>query len=406
MSWLDLIQNDLIITTGDGKQFTPSWLNATKVKEFNIAEFEFPNVDGTLVKRGRPLGRKYNLELYFQGDDHLDQADDFDFSSNDSRPWKINHPFYGNLIVQPISLNFDNSEFNVTKVTGMVIETIDDTNPITTINPVDEIASLKVSLDTAFSDQLIAPAPADIATTIYNNKRNFNLTVPIIKIPKEFEEYNQLFNQANAAVNTALVYPKTAVTLVLAFITKPATFTANLQTKIDTLNQQFQNLGANIAGLQSKSSKQLYQTFAGSVISAMLFGSSLPLQAGEILTANQVLAIIDQVTLAYDQYIANLDRLQSPNGGSPSYFIPDMGSQIALNYLFNVAVSNLFRIMLISRKERTLIVEYDTNIILLTHRLYGLDPFDNNIDELLLENDLGLNGILQVKKNTPLKYYI
>jgi hypothetical protein len=406
MSWLDLIQNDLVITTGDGKQFTPSWLNATKVKEFNIAEFEFPNVDGTLVKRGRPLGRKYNLELYFQGDDHLDQADDFDFSSNDNRPWKINHPFYGNLIVQPISLSFDNTEFNVTKITGTVIETIDDTNPITTINPVDEIATLKVSLDTAFSDQLIAPMPADVATTVYNNKRNFNLTVPIIKIPKEFEEYNQLFNQANAAVNTALVYPKTAVTLMLAFITKPATFTVNLQTKINTLNQQFQNLGANIAGLQTKSAKQLYQTFAGSVISAILYGSSLPLQAGEILTANQVLAIIDQVIATYNQYITNLDLLQSPNGGSPLYFIPDMGSQIALNYLFNTAVSNLFRIMLASKQERVLIVEYDTNIILLTHRLYGLDPFDNNIEELLLENDLGLNGILQIKKNTKIKYYI
>jgi hypothetical protein len=406
MSWLDLIQNNLVITTGDGKQFTPSWLNATKVKDFNISEFEFPNVDGTLVKRGRPLGRKYALEIYFQGDDHITQADDFDFSSNDPRPWKINHPFYGNIIVQPTSLAFDNTAFNLTKITGLVIETIVDNNPTTTINIVDSIATLQVLLMQNFSDQLVNPAPSDIAPILYNNKRNFNVAIPIIKLPKEFEEYNQLFNQANAAVNNALAYPKTAITLTLAFITKPAMFTSNLQTRINTLQQQFENLRVNVNGLTSVSSKQFYQTFAGGVVAAILFGSSLPLIAGDVITANQVLAIIDQVTGIYSNYRTDLDSIQSPNGGNPSYFIPDANSQITLNDLFNQAISNLFRIALTSKQQRTLLVECDTNIILLTHRLYGLDPFDNNINELMAENNLGLNSILQIKKNTPISYYI
>ena len=406
MSWLDLIQNDLVITTGDGKQYTPSWLNATKQKEYNIAEFEFPNVDGTLVRRGRPLGRKYQLEIYFQGDNHLDQATDFEFSADDSRPWKINHPFYGNIIVQPVALFFDNVEYNVTKITGMVIETITDSNPRTTINPVDAIASLKVLLDQTFSDQLISPAASDIAPLVYNNKRNFLLAVPAIKVPAEFEAYNQLFNQANAAANSLIAFPSVAITLTIAFITKPAKFTIGLQTRLNLLTAQFQNLQVQASGVTSVSSKRLYETFAGSVISAILYGASLPLQIGEVVTAAQVFAMIDQITFTYESYLAFLDGIQSPNGGSPRYYIPNAASQIALNNLYNLSVSNLFSIALSSKQQRKLILESDTNIIVLTHRLYGLDPFDANIDELLSENNLGLNGLLQIKKNTEIVYYI
>jgi hypothetical protein len=406
MSWLDLIQNDLTITTGDGKQYIPVWLNATREKEYNISEFEFPNVDGTLVKRGKPLGKKYALELYFQGNDHLDQADAFDFSADDQRPWKISHPFYGNLIVQPVSLFYDNREYNVTKVTGMVIETITETGPVTSVDPVDQIASLFADLNTAFTQQIILPKPTDITTVTYNNKRNFNLTVPIIKLPKEFEQYNQLLNLANAAVNSAIASPSLAVSATIAFITMPAKFTVGLQTRINTLTQQFQNLRQNVSGLTSVSSKQLYQTFAGSVLSAILFGSSLPLQVGEVLTASQVLSIIDSISELYDKYLADLDSIQSPNGGNASYFIPDANSMINLNNMFNASISNLFRIALQSKKERKLIVEQDTNIIVLTHRIYGLDAFDANIEELISENNLGLNGILQIKKNTTILYYI
>jgi hypothetical protein len=41
MSWIENIKNDLQITTGDGKKYKPSWLNATKSIDYNISEFEF-----------------------------------------------------------------------------------------------------------------------------------------------------------------------------------------------------------------------------------------------------------------------------------------------------------------------------------------------------------------------------
>ncbi len=67
MSWIDKIQDQLIITCGDGKEFRPSWINASKDMNFNVSLFEFPNIKGTLVKRGTPIGKAYNLQIFFQG---------------------------------------------------------------------------------------------------------------------------------------------------------------------------------------------------------------------------------------------------------------------------------------------------------------------------------------------------
>src|ERR1700747_157220 len=114
-TWLEKIKNDIVITLGDGNIFHPSSINYKKQVDYNVASFDFPNVEGTLVKRSKPLGRKFDLEIFFQGESNIDVSNDFEFSAKDPRPWKILHPYYGTLIVQPQSLLFDNSQHNVTK---------------------------------------------------------------------------------------------------------------------------------------------------------------------------------------------------------------------------------------------------------------------------------------------------
>ena len=44
----------------------------SKTKDYNVAEFEFPEVSGTLVSRKKPKGSRYDLEIIFQGENNLD----------------------------------------------------------------------------------------------------------------------------------------------------------------------------------------------------------------------------------------------------------------------------------------------------------------------------------------------
>ena len=101
-----------------------------------------------------------------------------------------------------------------------------------------------------------------------------------------------------------------------------------------------------------------------------------------------------------------MDSIQSANGGSPDSFIPYADTFIALSQLANNVISNLFQIALLGKRERSILLDKDTNLIVLTHKLYGLDEFDNNMDQLMVNNNWGFNQLIQIKKNTIVKYYI
>jgi hypothetical protein len=209
MSWLDLVKRDLIITTGDGKKYTPSYLNARRGKDFNVAEFEFSELDGTLVKKSRPKGTRYPLELYFIGADHLDTARAFDISSNDKRPWKLDHPYYGIQFVQPTAtMDFDNSVQNVTKITTVVMETILDDAPRVRLDAIGQVRLKKVDLDNSFAmAQKAKLKPVDVNMVSAAAKKNYKFSVPIIKIPSQFQAYTNFFNTAMSAVNNTTASP-------------------------------------------------------------------------------------------------------------------------------------------------------------------------------------------------------
>lgn len=406
MSWIEDIQNEMIITTGDGKQYKPAWLNASKGKDYNISEFEFIGVAGTLVKRSKPKGRRYPMEIYFQGEDHLIEAAAFEKSADDERPWTIEHPLYNKIIVQPTSINIDNTGLNTSKITTTVVETLTDDFPKNSIDALDDIKIKKLTLDESFELSLKEiPTAVDVNKMKDVNKKAFNLSVPIIKLPAEFEEYFNLFNAANSAINTATASPLLAARAAIAVLSQPAKFTATVQTRVNLLKDTFDELRANVTGLLSVSSKQIHQLQSGSVISSMALAAVTPLP-GNYTNSTSALNIIDILFSKYNQYLEDLDSLQSVNAAAPDSFIPDSESITQINDLVNTTIANLFDIVLSSKKERSIILEKDSNIILVTHRFYGLDPSDANINEFIANNDLGLYDLIQLKKGKKLVYYI
>src|SRR5690242_19788437 len=109
MSWLDKVQTPFIITTGDGVKYSNLlWKNdSIKELDYNIAEFDFPNIQGSFIFRGTNKARKFSLHIIFQRDNQLDDQQRFEDSANDPRPWIVQHPVHGTLNVQPVSLKFD-----------------------------------------------------------------------------------------------------------------------------------------------------------------------------------------------------------------------------------------------------------------------------------------------------------
>lgn len=407
MSWLDKIKNDLIITTGDGKIYKPSWVNPKFNQAWHIAEFDFPNQAGTLVKRNKPMGRKYDIEIYFQGEDHLDTAEEFRQSCNaNGKYWTLKHPFYGLLYVQPSSLEFDNTALNTSKISGVVLETIIEENPTTKIDPINAIEIKKIAVDASFLTTITAEfTPEDVNTLDVVNKRNFKLAVPIISLPLDFEKFSNLFNVASAAVNNAIAGPLASIRAMQNVLSLPSRFSTDVKTRLQLFTDQYETLKLSVPNLLTVGSKQIYQDIVGTFVSSACIAVSNPLPS-DYANVNDVLSTISNVLNMYNRYVHDLDNLQTATGGIPQNFVPDPASLFTISEMVYLTVSNLFNIALNAKTERSIITEKDTNIIILTHRLYGLDQFDANIDELISENNLGLDQLIEIKKGTKIVYYI
>jgi hypothetical protein len=406
MSWQERQYSEYSIKCGDGKTYTPLWLNATQSVEYNIAEFDFRNVSGSLVKRTQPKGRRFNLEIIFQGETHLETAENFRISSNDSRSWTISHPLYGILIVHPTGLAFDNTKLNTTTVTGTVIETILEDNPQATTDDKSKITENCENTNAELCDTYAAnatPTASDINSLTNNNQSFYDKAKAWAG--DATEDYTTAFNSANSAITDATSDPLDAIQKAQTVINMPAMFATSVETRLSFMKEQFDSLYDTIGNITNKNQKLQFENQAGSIISTMCLASINPAQ-GDYTNRNSVLEVAESILEYFDLFILAIDSLQSSNGGNPNSYIPSANAIMQLTNLVNFVFANLFKIALSSKQERQLYLENDSNVILLTHRFYGLDENDDNINFFIDTNNITLQEIHFIKKGRSIIYYV
>lgn len=408
MSWIDRIQDDLTITTGDGKQYTPDYINAEYAEDFNTSEFNFVGIAGTLIDRREVQGRRFNLEIYFQGADHLDDAEAFRVSANDRRPWTMNHPMYGELKVQPFSLKFDNKQQNITKITGVIGETITEDGVQAFTSPVDDIEEAFEEVNTASAtafETTVTPTATDQTQMASNTTSAYNQGAKAVTDNEDAQNYLNSYNKALSSIDTATSQPLAAINAIQNVLVAPARFQQSARSRLNLLKEQFDTLRTTLENVLTPNEKRLYQNNSTSIVNATVLAVSTP-QDGDYTNAPQVLAVQTEVADMFDQYIEDLDSLQTENGGGEESYIPDPEPVSGLTNLVNYALANLQQIALESAQERSIFCEEDTNLVLLTHRLYGPQNFEENLQYLKDTNNIGISELLGVRKGREIVYYV
>lgn len=408
MSWIDRIQNDLIIRMANGRSFYPKWKNCTVEKEFNVSRFEFVNKSGTLVKRSKPKGKIYEFEFFFDGEDHLDEAEDFMDMSDDERAWTMIHPYYGTQIVQPDKLKLDQTQLNCSVFTGTMMETITEDNPQTSFDPKDKIQSDKGKLNavaaTVFVDN-VHPDTTDITKLSATNEDLYKIGAKQVKLTVDAQDYFNAFAKAQTAIFNATAEPLAAINEMQFALNMPALFQSAVQDRLSMLVSQFNQLRLGIGNIITPSKKRIYENNGSMLISSMAVAAGNP-QDNDYRNKSDVQQVSITVLSNYSLFIDDLDAMQTDNGGDENSYIPDYDSMNALDGLVNYAVVNLTNIGLTAKQERTIILEDDSNAILLTHRFYGIDENDSNLQYFMDSNNLGLKDYLGIRKNTPVVYYV
>jgi hypothetical protein len=406
MSWEESIKQNFIITCGDGQVYQPLYDDKAIVKdvEYNLSEFNFPNVEGTFVDRRLRKGSRYALNILFQGANHLNESERFERSAKDRRPWVVEHPKYGRLNVQPASLNFDDTSLNYTRITGTLLETILRGLPTVTINPVDQIEELRrLSFDSGallFASEPPIPQNMAVANGAFY-AAGVNSGAPQIQT----EAYFNLFNDANSAILNATAQPLAAIRALQAVIGAPAQFEIGVRQRLQILSNQFAGLILTIGNISSQAGKLQFETTTGSVLSSMCSAASTP-QPNDYVNMVDVLNIVQILLDTQSAFISALDTLQTDNGGDTDSYVPGFQFVTDVTDVVNFTVSELFAIAIGAQQERSILCENDTNVILLAHRFYGLDQSDANIQRIMDNNSIGLSELLDIKKGRKILYYV
>ena len=148
--------------------------------------------------------------------------------------------------------------------------------------------------------------------------------------------------------------------------------------------------------------KKIFQNNVTTLINGICLSAITPI-GNEYQNANDVVSVIGTISFYWDSIVTALDNLQSNNviGWNADYNIV-YPTQAFVSFV----ISSLMGVAMSAKQERTFIVEKDTNVIVLTHRIYGIDDAQNNIDNLINQNSIGVNEMIQVKKGREIKYYI
>ncbi len=410
MSWIEQIKRDYTITTGDGAKYTVLWLNATRSVEYNIAEFNFIGVNGTLVKRSQPMGTKYAIEIYIQGENNLDRSAAFKKSSENPKAWNVSHPMYGALFVQPISLNFDDTQYNVTKITGQIMETIGAARVATNINPIDVIKAKQLATDATLSLSYVTNVPLPAVEDIIAMKENTSFLntaqTAFATTTEDAALVTNYYNDANAKIDNAISDSFAAINSIQNLINLPATFSNTIFNRVKFLINAAQNLYANVTDLHVPNLKRLYENQIASILGAACNASVVNPSPLDYSNRGNVIAVIDLIVTGYNSYIANLDEIQTERGDTPDSYIPDFNGIQSLSDLVKYTVANLFSIADGAKQQRTVTTSTDTNCIFLAYKLYGLLPDDSTIDQLIDDNDLSFNELIQIKKGREIIYFV
>lgn len=389
MSWKDNIENiELTIVTGDNEIFKPLYTTSSQDIEFNVSEFNFIELEGTLVTRKKVKSQKIPLNIIFQGDDHIDIAEKFLESSKDPRYWTITHPIIGEIYGHPASINKINDDLNT------VVFNIDFWETIlpgqiknAKVYPLELIESKNFELIEFGSLNLILDQKPELKSLVIKIQSRYDVLIDKTNIDK----YKGSIADSMIGIDKLLSEPQKAIRNISNLIQFPAYIQGSIKIRVNIVK----SILDDILEILPKN-KMVYSIFGGAVIAAIAQIILKPSE-NDFITRSQVREQFNILSETYDLFLNKVDD------GS---FQQDFQEAITLNEIVINTLYYLYDVSFDAKQERYDIVESDTNLILLTHKYMGLDFEDKNLNTFRELNGIKNKNLFIVKKGRKITYLV
>lgn len=409
MSWLDAIEDDVEIEMGDGQIFHLGWKGASIVQEFNVTEFDFSNVEGTLVKRKKPRGAKYSFEGYYSGENHLEQSERFRESAKHSGYWRLKIPYYPEVTVQPTRLRFDNEDLNVSKITGLLIETIIGASPVGQESPADNITNQQVELNelsaVGFEENTLGIQPPEALVIDQNLSTVLSTNEPLIKDEFSLNELRNRVNEGHRAIRNVASEASTAMRKIQSAINYPFQVISDIRATFSNLKDQFIKIVDSVDTILSRNTKVYIETMGATVVAGTAAASISQIEDTPYESREEVSDVIVKVLEMYELYVLEVEKIETESHTELESYSPNPDVLRAVQNIVFLTISKLEEIALNSQQEHIVILDRDSNCISISAKYYGVDKNDEKLDRFIRTNKIGLNELLNLRKGREIIYY-
>jgi|GEM_PF-2923389 len=410
MSWKEIFENSKFsITTGDGKVFYPLWKEANKSTEFNATSFEFINRSGTYVDRRKPKSSKYDLLIFFQGENCNTVVDDFENSAKDNRYWVIQHPIYGVLKGQPTSLERSDTNMNVVEVSIEFWESIitKDAEKVQTIK--DEIDLKKENLDNESANNF--ELKTNTKPINQNKVREFINTLDgeykKLLDDSGYNKYQEVLSKARDSVDGMIIDSRSLILDVSRTIDAIKNIpNVNVFQKITSLSNLFNQLISEFTFKQITDFNRFYFESAGASIISTMATIGLNPGKNDYNSRNDVKKVSSIIDNTYKNYFEILNVFEFLRDNKNNNYGISFSIQSELNSIVKKTIFEMFSISFNYKQERIIELKNDSNLILLCHKYMGLDDNDEKLELFRSINEIKNDRLFIVKKGFKIKYFI
>ena len=424
MSWIDRVnEGNIVITTGGGETFDCLFKRPSIQHDFKAVALEYYNTTGAKVVRPKRGMRIYSVELYFQGDNHLDEAARFMEAAENKNPWILRHPYYSEEIIncQPTKLTQGNEVDNITVFKGELWETNDLPDIANSVINASTVAKLMEQWMLQLAEEMGANVDAGSAATIGNVTGKTGLKSKIGAVTDfDLGEINQAVAKTNRYLNTIGTEPALFMRQVATLLRAPSKFYATINKRIDILKESANDLKLAATGVSSIAEKTYY---------GLAGGMNLLAQGEALITTQESIAeaqaIVDPVTddfvkpveslrtrssilkqaedliNEHNSYIAKLSELQSEKDNRLDSYFPSPETINVISEGISLVLGNIYTIAANAVQERTYVLPHDMQILVLMNKLSIED------EEAFVENNsIPQDEIIVVKKGRTVTYYV
>jgi hypothetical protein len=404
--------------------YTVQGVEGYNVKE-NIREFSFRGVNGSLIQRGTPIGKRRKMRFAFDGENAQNDGNNFIAANEKTRdPWRLQHPYDGILFVQPVSIPIIRDIGNTFFVEAEVIETIEKVEAIISDTGVEEqMETLQEQQKEIGSEQFSStPNSPESVGKIGDNISQANQLYSTIDVVQEAtEELERLTEEALQKVDEIISKPAEAYATIYDLITFPARLQAKIEQRIERAVDLFNSFVGLIAPSSTSSSKRYMATMGGAMIASASVAAItpptideqdrgiIPYLTGEVFTRQFIAQIADTLRDVRNVYInifgdlnSNLTPEQQEKSYLPTSFLLEL-----VDEMIYLALSNLQSQLKDAGIERSITIKSDMTLLELSNHLFGAEAMKNDIgiNALLKWNDLSIDDMLFIKSGTTIIYY-